>query len=99
MQEIDALLQENRKFPPSESFRREAHVSDASIYERAAANPDEFWESQADQLKWFEKWSTVLEWKPPHARWFIGGKLNVSVNCIDRHIETARRNKAAFIWE
>jgi len=96
MSEIDALLQENRKFSPSAEFRRNAHVSDHALY---GQSPEAFWESQANQLEWFEKWKTVCEWKPPHAKWFIGGKLNISVNCVDRHIKTYRRNKAALIWE
>jgi acetyl-CoA synthetase len=99
MNEIDALLHENRKFPPPDSFRKNAHVSDPEIYERATADPEEFWVEQANTLEWFKKWDKVLEWTPPHAKWFVGGKLNVSVNCVDRHIKTARRNKAALIWE
>lgn len=99
MSEIDALLQENRKFPPPADFRREAHVSDPAVYANAAKDPEAFWENEANNLEWFEKWNTVLEWTPPHAKWFLGGKLNVSVNCVDRHVETARRNKAALIWE
>src|SRR5689334_21158679 len=96
MSEIDALLHENRKFTPSADFRRNAHVSDHALYNQ---NPEAFWEAQANQLEWFEKWKTVCDWKPPHAKWFIGGKLNISVNCVDRHIKTHRRNKAALIWE
>ncbi|MDB4875100.1 MAG: Acetyl-coenzyme synthetase [Gemmatimonadetes bacterium] len=96
---IDALLTENRKFPPPEEFRKQAFVSDPGIYAAAAQDPDAFWTEQANELQWFEKWSTVLDWTPPHAQWFTGGKLNVSVNCIDRHVATARRNKAALIWE
>jgi acetyl-CoA synthetase len=99
MSEIDALLHENRKFPPSAQFRSSAHVSNDSLYTAATANPEAFWESQANELEWFTKWSKVLDWTPPHAKWFIGGKLNISVNCVDRHISTARRNKAALIWE
>jgi acetyl-CoA synthetase len=99
MSDIDVLLEENRKFPPSADFARNAHVSDAGLYEVATQDPEGFWESQAKQLKWFRRWKKVLEWDPPHAKWFIGGKLNVSVNCIDRHVKTARRNKAALIWE
>ena len=99
MNEIDALLHENGKFPPPDSFRKSAHVSDPEIYERATADPEGFWAEQANTLEWFKKWDTVLEWTPPHAKWFVGGKLNVSVNCVDRHIKTARRNKAALIWE
>ena len=99
MNEIDALLHENRKFPPPDSFLKNAHVSDPSIYERASADPEGFWEEQAKTLEWFKPWDKVLDWTPPHAKWFVGGTLNVSVNCVDRHIKTARRNKAALIWE
>ncbi|MEO7087078.1 MAG: acetate--CoA ligase, partial [Gemmatimonadaceae bacterium] len=99
MSEIDALLTENRKFPPSEAFQRCAHISDETLYHSAEADSESFWASCAHELEWFKKWDTVLEWKPPHCQWFLGGKLNVSVNCVDRHIDTARRNKAALIWE
>ena len=99
MSEIDALLTENRKFPPPDSFRRAARVSDNSLYKVAEKNPEAFWESQANELEWFKKWTTVCEWTPPHSKWFTGGKLNVSVNCVDRHVRTDRRNKAALIWE
>jgi len=97
--EIDALLTENRKFPPSDAFRRDAVVSNREIYDRAASDPDAFWAAQADELHWFKRWKTVCEWKPPHAKWFVGGTLNVSYNCIDRHIDGPRRNKAALVWE
>ena len=99
MSEIDALLKEDRSFPPPEAFRRAAVINDAGVYARAAADPERFWEDFARQLEWIEPWSRVLEWKPPYAKWFVGGKLNASVNCIDRHIRGPRRNKAAFIWE
>ena len=99
MNEIDALLTENRKFPPSEEFRRAAVVGDASVYEKAARDPDAFWAEQARALDWIKPWKTVSEWKPPHSRWFLGGKLNVSANCVDRHVMTSRRNKAAIVWE
>ncbi|HEU4994346.1 MAG TPA: acetate--CoA ligase [Gemmatimonadaceae bacterium] len=99
MSEIDALLQENRKFPPPKGFRDAAVVKDRAIYERAAKDPEGFWAEQAEQLHWFRKWKTVCDWKPPHAQWFVGGKLNVSDNCVDRHIDTPRRNKAALVWE
>jgi acetyl-CoA synthetase len=96
MTEIDVVLTENRKFPPPKEFRRTAHVRDTALYQET---PEAFWEAQAGELEWFTKWNTVLEWKPPHAQWFLGGTLNVSVNCVDRHVKTARRNKAALIWE
>jgi acetyl-CoA synthetase len=99
MTEIDALLSENRRFPPPDHFRQAADVSDPEIYRRAAADPEAFWASFADELDWFEPWTRVLEWKSPHAKWFVGGKLNASVNCIDRHLNGPRRNKAAIVWE
>src|SRR6266480_5213911 len=99
MAEIDVVLEELRRFPPSEEFRREAVVRDSSIYDRAARDPEEFWAEQAGQLHWFKRWKTICEWKVPYAKWFLGGKLNVSYNCLDRHIKTARRSRAALIWE
>ncbi|MDQ3950238.1 MAG: acetyl-coenzyme A synthetase, partial [Gemmatimonadota bacterium] len=99
MADIDVLLQEHRRFTPSEEFRRTAHVSSPEIYERAAADPEAFWAGCAEALEWTKPWSRVLEWSPPKAKWFTGGRLNVSVNCIDRHVRTARRNRAAIIWE
>ncbi len=99
MSEIDALLQENRRFPPSDAFRANALAKDPGIYERAARDPEAFWAEMASELEWMQPWEKVLEWKPPYAKWFLGGKLNASVNCIDRHVRTPRRNKAALIWE
>ncbi len=96
---LDDLLRETRLFPPSDEFRAQANLSDPGVYERAAADPEAFWAEWAGELDWFEKWHTVLEWNPPHARWFLGGKLNVSHNCLDRHLGGFRRNKAALIWE
>ena len=96
---LDSLLHESRRFPPSEAFRAAAVVSDPEIYERAAADPEAFWAGWAEELHWFRKWDRVLDWDPPHARWFEGGRLNVAYNCLDRHLEGARRNKAALIWE
>ena len=96
---LDDLLRETRLFPPSDEFRAQANLSDAGVYERADADPEGFWAEWAEELDWFEKWHTVLEWNPPHARWFLGGKLNVSHNCLDRHLGGFRRNKAALIWE
>ncbi|MCC6176837.1 MAG: acetate--CoA ligase [Chloroflexi bacterium] len=96
---ISALLQEERRYPPSESFRQQANVKDPAIYERAAADPEAYWAEKANELDWIEPYRTVLEWDVPWAKWFVGGKLNASVNCVDRHIQTWRRNKAALIWE
>jgi acetyl-CoA synthetase len=97
--QIDALLKEDREFPPSAAFAAAAHVSDASIYEQADKDPEAFWARFASELEWSAPWTKVLDWKPPHAKWFVGGKLNASVNCLDRHVRTWRRNKAAIIWE
>ncbi|MGH9176643.1 MAG: acetate--CoA ligase, partial [Vicinamibacterales bacterium] len=97
--EIEALLKEHRTFTPSDAFRAEANVSDARVYEEAARDPEAFWERFARELDWSAPWSRVLEWNPPHAKWFVGGKINASVNCLDRHLTSARRNKAAIIWE
>ena len=99
MSEIDALLKEDRSFPPSDAWRRNATIADAGVYARAAADPEKFWAEFARELEWIEPWSRVLEWQSPDAKWFVGGKLNASVNCVDRHIRGPRRNKAAFIWE
>jgi len=99
MADIDVLLQENRKFSPPDAFRRAALVADPEIYAAAERDPVAYWESKARELDWFKPWERALDWTPPHAQWFAGGKLNVSYNCIDRHIPTARRNKAALVWE
>jgi acetyl-CoA synthetase len=96
---FEALLQERRVIEASAEFKANATVRDASVYDEAERNPEGFWESFARELEWSAPWSRVLEWKPPFVKWFIGGKLNVSVNCLDRHVRTARRNKAALIWE
>jgi acetyl-CoA synthetase len=96
---LDTLLDETRVFPPPEGFRSAAHCSTDALYEAAARDPEEFWASFAEQLDWFRRWDRVLDWKLPHAKWFVGGEINASVNCLDRHITTARRNKAALIWE
>ena len=96
---IEALLKEGRKFPPAKAFVKAARVKTAAIYREARRNPVRFWERQARELRWLKPWRKALEWKLPYAKWFIGGKLNVSDNCLDRHIEGPRRNKAAIIWE
>jgi acetyl-CoA synthetase len=96
---IETLLNEQRTFPPPEAFRRRAHVRDAQVYERARADREGYWAEWARQLEWIRPWDRVLEWKPPHAKWFVGGKLNVSVNCLDRHVRGAKRDKVALLWE
>ena len=97
--DLDALLKETRQFEASEKFKGNAIVRDRSIYDEASKNRLTFWESWAENLKWREKWHTILEWKPPYAKWFLGGKLNVSENCLDRHLEAGRSDKMALIWE
>ncbi|HEV7839222.1 MAG TPA: acetate--CoA ligase [Gemmatimonadaceae bacterium] len=99
MTDIDVLLQENRKFDPPPEFRLTANVSSPEIYDKAGLDTERFWAEQARELEWIEPWQKVLDWKPPHAEWFVGGKLNVAANCVDRHVRGARRNKAALIWE
>jgi acetyl-CoA synthetase len=99
MDEIDNLQQEDRSFPPADAWRRDANARDPGVYARAAADPEAFWAAFASELEWIRPWSRVLEWKPPNAKWFVGGTLNASANCLDRHIRGPRRNKAAFIWE
>ncbi len=96
--QIDTLLTENRRFPPSPEFAETAQAG-SGIYERAKADRLGFWADQARRLDWFTPFTTVLEWDLPHARWFTGGTLNVSYNCLDRHIATPRRNQAALLWE
>jgi acetyl-CoA synthetase len=93
------LLQERRKFPPSEAFRRQANASDPALYEQARQNLEGFWAEEAERLDWATRWQKVLEWNAPWAKWFVGGKLNVAHNCVDRHVASPRRNKAAIIWE
>ncbi len=95
---IEALLQEERTFPPSEEFKRQAHLKVNDVYERGV-DLEAFWGEEAADFDWIEPWEKVLEWDPPWAKWYLGGKLNITVNCLDRHLRTWRRNKAAFIWE
>jgi acetyl-CoA synthetase len=96
---IEALLKEGRKFAPAKAFSKAARVKSSAIYAEAKRNPVRFWERQAKELRWLKPWRKTLEWKLPYAKWFIGGKLNVSDNCLDRHVEGPRRNKAAIVWE
>jgi len=96
---IDVLLREERVFRPGAAFRRSAIVRDKSLYSKAARDPEAFWAACARDIVWLKPWKKVLAWNPPRARWFVGGKLNASVNCLDRHIGTAVGNKAAILWE
>jgi len=96
---IQALLEEERWFEASKEFTEQANVNDSSLYDQSASGREKFWAKMAEGLDWFEPWHTVLEWNPPYAKWFSGGKLNASYNCLDRHIKNGLRNKAAIIWE
>ena len=96
--QLATLLSEDRRFAPPPEFAAEA-LGTGALYEAARADRLAFWEEQARALDWMVPWSKVLEWEPPHARWFVGGKLNVAANCVDRHLTGPRRNKAAIIWE
>ncbi len=96
---IETLLDEQRRFPPPQSFTAHAHVRDATPHERARRDPEGYWADWAKQLEWSRPWDRVLEWKPPHAKWFLGGKLNASVNCLDRHVRAGKSGRIALIWE
>src|SRR6056297_1525072 len=95
---IESILQEKRSFPPSSEFAQNAQIKSLAdyqqLYAKAKANPQQFWAELAEtELDWFQKWDTVLDWQPPFAKWFVGGKINISYNCLDRHLTTWRRNK------
>ena len=101
---IESILDEKRLFPPSSEFSQNAHIKSLEdyqkLYEKAKSDPQGFWAEFAQQeLHWFQKWDTVLDWQPPFAKWFVNGKMNISYNCLDRHLTTWRKNKAALIWE
>ncbi|HQZ83566.1 MAG TPA: acetate--CoA ligase [Pyrinomonadaceae bacterium] len=99
---IESVLTEERVFPPPAEFSKNAYVQSFEEYERiyadAAADLPAFWAKQAESLDWFSPWETVLEWEPPHAKWFSGGEINASYNCLDRHLD-ANGDKTAIIWE
>lgn len=96
---LSDLLVEDRIFEPSEDFRKRANVREKNIYEMAERDREKFWALQAEELYWFRKWDKVLEWNPPYSKWFVNGKTNISYNCLDRHIKSGMRNKAAIVWE
>ena len=102
MPDITSILKEDRVFSPPLAFSQNALINPKtyeSIKNTIQINPDKFWAEIANELYWFKKWDKVLEWEPPFSKWFLGGLTNVSYNCIDRHITTWRKNKAAIIWE
>jgi acetyl-CoA synthetase len=97
---IEDYLVEDRTFPPPEDFKAHALVTDAELYHEAERDWQGFWARQAaDLVTWYDEWHTILEWDLPFARWFVGGTLNVSANCLDRHVEAGRGDKVAYHWE
>jgi acetyl-CoA synthetase len=97
-QELGSLLDVER-FEPPDAFRAHALISDPSVYDEAGRDPERWWETRAAELDWFEPWRQVVDWSnPPFAKWFIGGKLNASVNCLDRHVEAGRGDRVAYHW-
>ncbi len=102
--QIEVLMKEKREFIPSEKFKSLALVQNEEVFETAAKDPVQFWETWAKELTWFQKWIRPLRWSPPHAEWFIGGKINACFNCVDRYVFGApgiepQKNKTAIIWE
>ena len=97
--QFEALLQEERRYPPSREFTERANWSEEEIYQRAGQDPEAFWADMAQGVDWFKPWTQVVEWNLPEAKWFVNAELNVSYNCVDRHLKTWRKNKAAIIWE
>ena len=101
--DITSTLQEKRLFAPDPAFSAGTEIPSMAryqeLYDASMKDPEAFWAGIASNLTWFKKWNTVLEWKLPFSRWFIGGKINASYNCLDVHLPTWRKNKAAIIWE
>jgi acetyl-CoA synthetase len=100
---IESLLKEQRVFKPEAAFSSQAHIPTREAYDalikKAAEDPEGFWAGIASDLHWFQKWTKVLEWDLPFSKWFVGGKTNISYNCLDRHLTTHRKNKVAILWE
>ena len=96
---IENLYREGRAFPPPEEFAAAALINDTGVYAEADADPEAWWESHARQLRWIKPWNTTVEWNPPHVKWFLGGQLNVSDNCLDRHIDDGHGDQVAYYWE
>ena len=101
--DITSLQKEGRTFKPSAEFSKQAHIKSLAQYRKLYAEsirqPLKFWARMAKELDWFKPWKKVHEWNEPFAKWFIGGQINLSYNCLDRHLDGPRRNKAAIIWE
>src|ERR1700727_3154079 len=102
-QDIDSTLRENRVFPPPPEFAAKAHVKSLeeyeALYKQSIEDPEKFWAEAASELHWFATWDKVLDWNLPIAKWFVGGKINLSYNCVDRHALGERAQKTALIWE
>ncbi|PYY24893.1 MAG: acetate--CoA ligase [Acidobacteria bacterium] len=102
-QDIQSVLREARKFDPPAEFSQHARIKSMAeyqkLYDASAADPEKFWANVAGELHWFQKWNKVLEWDLPWAKWFLNGKINLSYNCLDRHVQTARKDKTAILWE
>ena len=102
-QDIDSTLRENRVFPPPAEFAAKAHIKSLeeyeALYKKSIEDPEAFWSGAAEDLHCFKRWDKVLDWNLPWAKWFVGGKINLSYNCVDRHALGARAEKTAIIWE
>jgi acetyl-CoA synthetase len=102
-QDLESSLRENRVFPPPEAFSKHAHIKSLeeyeAMYKKSIEDPEAFWAGIAKELHWFKPWDKVLEWNLPSARWFVGGKMNLSYNCLDRHVHSGHAGKTAIIWE
>ncbi len=102
-QNLSSTLRENRLFPPAESFQARAHIGSLAeyeaLYKHSIEDPESFWADAARELHWLRTWDRVLDWQPPHARWFVGGKINMCDNCVDRHVAAGLGNKRAILWE
>ena len=102
-QDLDSTLREFRVFPPPPEFSARAHIKSLeeyeTLYKQSIDDPETFWAGVANDLHWFKRWDKVLEWNLPHAKWFVGGKLNLCYNCVDRHALGPRAAKTALIWE
>src|SRR6202158_51643 len=102
-QDLESTLRETRVFPPPEEFSKHAHIKSLeqyeAMYKQSIEDPEAFWAGIAKELHWFRPWDKVLEWNLPSAKWFVGGKMNLSYNCLDRHLSGPRRDKTAIIWE
>ncbi len=96
---IEDLLREGRTFPPTEEFKRRAAITSSEIYDEAATDRLGFWAREAAELDWFREWDQILNWQLPYAKWFVGGELNASHNCVDRHVAAGHGDQVAYYWE